>query len=549
MNIFQYVTAMKELGTTFATVGISLLIAFLLFIIIKMLFGMKRGIKRQAVRTVLTGLSAIISYLVAVFFSNKIIGSLDVNSFDGLITRLEGVSPEAGEKIREFLANSNVELAEYILLIPATLILIPLGMVVVFLVLNLIFRIVGFIVTKVMRLGNAENNTQRLGGALLAVVEAVIWVGVIFLPLLGILNLADQTMNMAINEKDNENSAIVRVYDEYISPFSKNPSISFVDKRVSRRMYNGISTVTIHGERTNMRREILNVAHLVLIDASKLTNADFTHLTSEEKLAVENITEVFCDSPFMSNLMVGIVQSSASMIDGGIIEIEIGGAYEPLFDDLLVYLRGVSKESLKDDVKTIQEIYFTVSDSGVLSTALEGGDMMELLQEKRKEGDDTVNIIVDVLQENERTAPLVTSLTEALIVSLSSTVQVGDNVTITYEELKNDMNKVLAVDKNDYESTEEYMNELSITLDETLRGHGIEIEKEIVDGIAEYVDKEYSEKGEFTDEEFNDVILHYYDAYLNYVESGELPDEIPEDLRDKINEELPDEIPEIIIPE
>ena len=31
---------------------------------------------------------------------------------------------------------------------------------------------------------------------------------------------------------------------------------------------------------------------------------------------------------------------------------------------------------------------------------------------------------------------------------------------------------------------------------------------------------------QLTDQEFNDVLLHYYDAYLDYLEKGELPENL-----------------------
>ena len=69
------------------------------------------------------------------------------------------------------------------------------------------------------------------------------------------------------------------------------------------------------------------------------------------------------------------------------------------------------------------------------------------------------------------------------------------------------------------------MNNLSNTLDSTLKDNGIEIEKEVVDTMAEYMDKEYiqTEKiknDSLNDEQFTDILLNYYDAYLEYLENG-----------------------------
>ena len=58
--------------------------------------------------------------------------------------------------------------------------------------------------------------------------------------------------------------------------------------------------------------------------------------------------------------------------------------------------------------------------------------------------------------------------------------------------------------------------------------NGIELDPEIVGGIADYIDENVEVKDEYTDEEINDVILSYYDVYLEYQKNGTLPDGLPE---------------------
>ena len=58
MNLFEYVSSMKELGGITATIGIGLLCLFLVVIIFKMLGGLRRGFIRQAVSLAFTAASA-----------------------------------------------------------------------------------------------------------------------------------------------------------------------------------------------------------------------------------------------------------------------------------------------------------------------------------------------------------------------------------------------------------------------------------------------------------------------------------------------------------
>lgn len=528
MNLFEYVPLMKEMSTPVAYVGVGLLALFLVFVFFKMLGGMIRGGWRQLVRTLATLVAAIASYIFAVTVSNGIIGALDVNSLEGLITRIEGFMPEAGEAIRQGLASINTEIIEYIILLPASLFVLPLVATVLFILAGLVLKIIVAIIIKIFRFKRAKSNNQRLCGALLGGINALICVVMVMLPLCGAITIVDEAYCQAIESaEDDKKAELTETYEEYFLPFTENPAFTFIESIGAGAMSDGIATVKIGGEKTNMRKEVLSVAHIIIVDASNLKGADFYNLTDENKTAIGSIIDALYESPLMSRLLVGGIQSASSLIESGIIPIDMGEDHGKLFDELMLFFETVSRDSLGSDLSTIKDLYFTVSDSGVLSAMKNGdGDILSLLQEQRKNGDDTVNKLVDILQANARTSPLVTALTETLISSLSSNIDLGDGVTVTYDSLKSGMSDVLAVDRGSYETEDEYKEALTGTLDTTLRDHGIELEAEIVDNIAEYVDTEYSHLEELTDEEFNDILLYYYDAYLEYIDTGDIPEEL-----------------------
>ena len=74
--------------------------------------------------------------------------------------------------------------------------------------------------------------------------------------------------------------------------------------------------------------------------------------------------------------------------------------------------------------------------------------------------------------------------------------------------------KTATVLKKELGSAEAFEQKIKDLLTE----NGIEIEKEIVDGMAEYFTDNFSDASEITDEMASDVILSYYDAYLKYKE-------------------------------
>ena len=533
MSLFEYIDRMEESRSIMAYGGVGLLAFVLIFIIIKMLIGMRRGLWHQLISTGSTLMSALITYFASMNLDGIMSEKLGQPLTNKIITLAEEARPGAGEKIGEFIASTGDGFISRILSVPAALIVAPFLMVILFIVIDLILKIVVSVVVKIFNIHKAKDTPDRLYGVFISVVESVIILCVVLIPASGLIGIADEVYSDAINHApDTERYEMKAAYEENISPLADNPVFTFVNKLGSENAYKKLAVVKSQNTKIDVRREALDITHLILIDAPELYDADFAALTYGEKLAIDNIVNGICDSEYLSELFVKLFNGAAVAIDKGIIELNIGGEYTALYNDTITFLSTISDDSLKEDIDTVKSIYFTISDSGIIGAMNDGDDIMELLQEKRKNGDDTVTKIVAILKNNKRTSMMVTSMTEALISTLSTQVDLGDDVSVTYDELKNDMTNVLSIKKKDYDGNEDaYIEALSTTLDETFKSHGMEIEKEIVDDIAKYVGDEYGDKEDLTDEEFNDVLLHYYDAYLEYLESGEVPDE----FEDKIN--------------
>ena len=536
MNLFKYVSAMKELDSTVALIGILLLCFFLVTIIIRMFLGMRRGFWRQIVCTITTILSMIISVIVASSLSEGIIGGYDTPAIEDLIEKVEGVVPGIGEFLRKLLLTIDPDVFESIFLLPATLILIPIMATVIFLLLNALFKIVRLIVIKVMGLKKANNNGERLGGALLAAVEAIIWVMMIALPINGIIGLVDRAYDEAVRSGYTEdNEELERIHDEYLSAFTDNPAFTFINSVGGNAISNSIATVEINDSKVNIRDEVVDITVVIMSEATVLNDSDIAGLTAEEKEAIDNIIDAVCNSPYLTHVVAGAFRSAGSILNLDIIYYEEGSDFAEIIDSIIIYFESITDETLRSDLCTMKELVYAVSDSGAIYTLREGqSDLWTVLQDQRKNGDDTITRLIDILQSNERTSGLVKTFTEVLISSLASEIKMPDGsvVTVTYDDLKDSMSEVLNVKQQPGQSHDEYMENLSDTLNETFTEHGITLEKEIVDSIAEYIDTEYSGNEEFTDEEFNDVLLHYYDAYLEYLDTGNIPDDLPDNIPD-----------------
>lgn len=539
MNLFKYLNTMKELDSVVAYVGAGLLALFLVVIILKMLTGLRRGTGRQLVHTLLTVGSAVISIIVSVILSNGIVGSLSSNTFGALVDLIEIAAPDIGSAIKAAMDQvSNPEVIEYIVLLPAALFIIPLFTTIMFLIINTVFKIVYVIVIKILGLKKAKTSPQRLGGAVLAALEALLWMMILVLPINGALSLVDNVFETALESNISNKAELEEIYDEYLVPFTKNPAFNFLDVCGSEKASDAIATVKINESRVNLRDEVVHVTHFVLVDVTDLLDADLKNPTAENKEEIKRVIDAFCESEFMSSLMVGVVQTVATAIDNDTIPLNVDESLQPIIDETVGFFRNVSTQTLKTDLYTINDLYFEVCNSGIMTAMEEGQDILGMIKEKHQNGTDIVTSIKEILQSNPRTSGMVTAITKALVTVIipeDATIVVdGQTIPVSYETVKESVNEILSVTKEN-KTEEEFKNKLEQTLEKVLiEDNKIEIDdevkEEVIEEIVEHINDNYDEiygavgeitgGGELTDEQFNEIIFTYYDAFLEYMSNN-----------------------------
>ena len=551
MTVFSFIDRMKEMSTPVAYIAVGILGLFLIFIIFKMLFGMGRGTWRQLVRTGATLLAAIVSFIAGDIIAGRIVGSLDVNNLETLIQQIEMQVPQSGDIIRSVLGAIDTEIIEYILLLPATIILIPILTTVMFLVINLIFKIIRGIVIKILKFKKAKTNPQRLGGALLAAIEGLIWVTMVLFPLTGLMTLADAACTEAMNA-DGASTELRETYDEYISPFTENPVFTFVENIGADAMTESIATVRLGGKRTNMRHQVLSVAHIFVVDARALQGADFTALTAEQQAALESILDTLAESPFTSGLMVSTLNTIPTLYRSGLIPMEnLGeGEFGAIIDSLMVFLSEINEDTLGTDLDTVMDFYFGFCDSGILGALSGGKDIMKFISEDYK-GERHILTMLNTLSGNARTKGIVDGLYNLVLsAAFSGNESDGENnvlADVNISDVREGLNNIVSINRDQYETVEEYREVLSDTISTTINDTiGVELDQETAEEIADYVDENFSEQiGELTDEEFNELVFEVIDIYQSYLNGEEVnPDDIenllpggdfnPEDLENLI---------------
>lgn len=529
MNIFEYVPLMKEMGGGVAIAGVAVLVLFLVIIFFKMLGGMRQGFWRQLIRTGRFIGAAIISYIIASSISSGIIGMFDESTFNDLLNQIEAGGVPISDSIRTIISCFNPETFEYLLLLPAAVIIVPFVFTLLFIVINNILKIVSAIIIKILGFQKADSNPSRLGGAVLAAIEGILLFIILLLPVTGILSIVDEAYDVAFESEENrEDAAIVEQYETIFLPFIDNPAIDFTQKLGSRALSETFATVKIDGEKANVRNDILEIIHIALVDGPALKGADFNNLTEENKAAIDSIIDSVGDSHFLSGILVGFINGMGNAMKNDIFPVEFG-EFSDVMDGVVEYLSSFSIATFGEDLHTIVNVYYAISDSGVLTAMKDGNkDIMQLLDQKRQEGDDVLSEIIEVLKSNKRTSKLITAMTKALITNLvpeDATIEInGEQVQISYDTVKDSVSDILSVKKDDHATEEAFKETLGSTLDTALKNNSITLEPEVLDGIVDHINDNYDEiyeavgeevDGELTDEQFNNILLQYYTSYMN----------------------------------
>lgn len=548
MTLFEYVSLMQENGSPVGLVGVALVGVFLLAIIINMLIGMGRGTWRQLLRVGLTFSAAAVSYIAAEFLSNSVIGAIKVEKIEELIDVIDSKMPGIGDSLNEALANFDPELIETLFVLPATIIIMPVIATAIFLIINLILRIVGAVLNKVFDFKKSKTNPQRLGGAALGAVEAIIWTIMVTLPISGIFGMLHNLNDELDTGDETSTSEFETVYSDYFEPLAENPAFTFINAMGGEALSNGIATVKINGNRVNMRHETVFVAKVVIEETPNLSEIDFSAPSENDKTAINNLINGLCDSSYVSSIIVNVLHGSSNLLNlTDLMGPDANQDMVALINDFIGFLDSVSMESLSTDIATIKTLYFELADSGILAEMKNGnGDILGIIQEKHKSGDDIVTKLIRVLQSNERTKPLVKSITKAIISSISTSVDLGNGVTVnvSYDSLKEGITDVLSVKPENYETEDEYKEALTETLDTVLTDHGIELEDEAVEVVVDYIDKAGLSADDFTDDNFTDILLECYGAFISYTSpdgegGGNLPDSLPEGFPDNVTDFFP----------
>ena len=529
---------LEETFSSFAAIAVVVFLAFALWGAFQ---GFRRSIFRQVIHVAVTFITAVIAFHCTSYACDAILSTFTDMSPVEFVTMLEQeygiILEESGKNI---LLSFDMDTIGYALALLINTLAAPL----VFAVLFGLIAFLGKIVTSVVCffVPKGQTLTFKLLGIAGGILEGALIAGVVLLPLVGWVNIAGNAVDVVRDNApaDDEGATeIVEFYDEIVLPLEKHAIFQMVGSLGGNAALTDIATVEVEGEERDLREEF-NVLVKLGYDVSKLNGTDFLVLTEGDKSVITSIIDD-CDSSIMiSRITCGVVNGLADAVANGAIPVEVTDNYHAIIMEAVAIL-GSEKtniETLKTNLTTFKNVYFLLSDEGVLAVfekvdgeAVTSEEKLTAALTKKDEYNNTVlNKVIDELDKNENTRSLIPLVGKIAISALYDTLGIPEDAENAYEKVKEGIQGVLTTD-TEAEGAKEAITD---SLTETLEGIGITvsdsgeegtISSKAVETMAEQVmekqdeikdklDQDNIDLDNISDADVLNILLSYYTDYL-----------------------------------
>lgn len=468
--------------------------------------GYRRGICWQVLHIILSCGSAYVSYRLVSFISEKLLSGSTMEAVEKLLGVVEGIGPLKALGLNLSGAVSYFEYAEMILALPVAVVLSPILFTVAYFLINLVMQ-VPFYVLRIFLPRGFTPKTKGLG-ALAGILEGFLISAIILVPFVAANNLVTDARVIADESYVAEENTIIEIADEL--GLGK-----IVDK---------FATVTIDGEETNLSSDTSKLIAVVL-KYQQIKPIDKTSPDEEDKEFLRYFIDTVGESSYLSTMVSSVLSGAGNAMKDNVLVVNIPAPYNMLTNAGLEVFATSNKDNLHSDMHTLLDVYLLLSDEGIVESLRTQGSesvMRDAFLVRDENGKTLIDRITTILNANDHTKIMLNAITEMSIAMLSESLGLDVNIAEKYEELKTGINGVLALDPSNY-TPEEYVAARNDALNSTLASNGIELDDAIINDMGDYIDEHYSDVDELTEEQFNDIILSYYEIYENNLPEGILP--------------------------
>ena len=502
------------------------------YVIFGALLGIIRGFRRQFVRLLTIIGSAVGAFFLSNYAYDAVVNWITSVGAEGVLNTT-GVAVD--EATRNIIISLDTEFLVYAVSIPFLLVIAPVLFVILYGAIATISLIIHKLICGALGFSRRNNNPiTRFGGMILGAVQGLLIAVITLVPVCGIINTAHiAVVDAERNRPGNDYTLYLSgAYDTYFRELDENPLYLPVST-AAVYVYDTYMNTELYGEEIHMK-DVASTVVDIYVATADLNGADFAALRDQDKAVIDDIITHATENRYLSVIMADIFKTFSHLFENGVLDISIASNEKvtKLMNDIIYILGTSNRETVTEDVTTVKNIYYLLSDGGVLAVAKEENpDLFALFTKADENGKTLMSRMNAELVKNPRMVVLCTDIAEVAMVLVLQNSGMSDTIAPeTIENVKGTLNDVVKIDKDSFETEEEYKAAVSESIGATLTESNIALEPEQLSAVTDFVVQELSGKEEITDEDMANFMSEYYDAYV----SGtlEIPDgvEIPDDF-------------------
>ena len=135
--------------------------------------------------------------------------------------------------------------------------------------------------------------------------------------------------------------------------------------------------------------------------------------------------------------------------------------------------------------------------------------MENALTETDDKGVSIITKVINKLNENEHMQPVITAITEMTIKMLAGQLGLDYDTLNAYNDIKDGISNVLSMDK----TADGYEQARDAEINKVLTEQGVELDEATVNEIGDYIDANFADATELSDENLNEILLYYFETW------------------------------------
>lgn len=518
--------------------------------VLGLFLGMARGFSKSGIRLATILLSAVCAFLIAGSLSNALFKFMEAKTPEQIVSSLYPGYESLSENVRGMISSFDVETLENIIALVFCLVTVPIVFIILFFIFEGLTMLLYLLFSGLMGLTSFGKSTaSTIGGGVVGMIQGIFIALIIIFPIAEMSIVADQVRDDLTADSVSEEVAgkIDSFYEKNIDLIVENPMVKGIHKLGGGALYNSLTSAKIQDVDYNMTEQAETIAKLSAHIAS-LKGFNHKAPTEENKATIDAIIADIDNSPYLAEILTGTMSTLGSIVDAGFYEIKLGELFNDVVHSTVVVFKTSTPETLHNDMTTVRDVYYILADKDLINV-ITSGDTELIARELSKSTPDepsAISQIIALLDANDHTRPVVSTLTKiSLSVMAESTGMSSEEMEELYNNVHTGVTDILSIefkyDPEQYETEEEYKEayteQVSNELEKTLNDNGITgVDEKTLNEMAtiiadKNIERQASGDTEITDQDVNDAILSYYEAYAKQNGlTGDISQDFPEGI-------------------